>query len=115
MVKCYDVCKMVMDETTARLALSYTPNDELIAGIWEICADFDRLVKDCDGESFTVEVNEEDMSIDMILECDGVEATSVKDPLCRLIRVAQKFSFSATKDSSLHVEFTFPGVWKHIE
>ena len=110
-IKCYDVASMVIEVASERFAPTMKPNADFVRGFTKCCGDIDQLAEEFGGISFDVEVNEENMEITVILECEEVITEKENHTLYELIKRTIRYGFSASEDGNLLITFVFPGIW----
>lgn len=112
MVKCYDIVEMVINEATGRFAPLWEVDDKYNEILKSYCNVIDIIANKNSCESYEVEVDEERMTIKIILECPDFESEDTN--LTELIKRTVEFGFSVSDANTLLIRFVFPSVWKHI-
>lgn len=110
-IKCYDVASMVVEEANDRFAPIWKPNEEFLKGFKLCCDAIDLIAQEFGGISYDVEVNEENMEITIVLECDEVIVENDNHILYKLIKRTIRYGFSASEEGNLLITLVFPGIW----
>ena len=111
-VKCFDVVSMVVDEATKRFSPFWKVNQENYDILKQYCDVLDSLSKKFDGEAFEAEVDEENMTIHIGMECHDMVIESKEHGYYSLAKRALSFGFSVSDDGLLCIKFVFPSVWE---
>ena len=109
--KSYNVVSEVLDEASKRFSPLFKQNDDKRKGIQKICEMIDNIVEPFDGESFDIEVDEENKNICMSLECHDVTIDSKTHPLYGVIGCSCSFQVSHKDSDTMILQFTFPSIW----
>lgn len=109
---CYDIAKMIIDESTNKFGNIYELNDDKIKEIKFCCEIIDSLYEEFEGESYTVEVDEETMNVVMTLECGEIVITSLTHDFYEFLESVEKCIFSAGENDRLYIKFLFSSVWE---
>lgn len=110
-VNCFDVASMVIDEANIRFHPMFKENKEKKKVLKEYCDSIDRIAREFDGSSFTVEVDEELMTISITMACPDIVVKTKEHRLYDLIERSMKVSFSADETGLLNTTFVFPSIW----
>lgn len=110
-IKTFDVASMVIEEANDRFAPIWEPNEEKCRILEQYCGAIDALIKDFDGESLDVEVDEIKMTICIQIECADMTIEACEHKYFELIQRANSFGFKATGNDTMLVEFVFPSIW----
>ena len=110
-VKCYDVASMVIEAANERFAPIWKPDTKFLKGFQACCDAIDTLADEFGGISFDVEVNEDNMEITVVLECDEVIIEQENHTLYNLIMRTIRYGFSTSEEGSLLISLIFPGIW----
>lgn len=111
-VKCFDVTNMVIEEANARFFPLYTPNSECVKVLQQYCKAIDLLAINFDGEFYEVEVDEIKMTVKITLGCHQISITNTPHLLLQLVQRSKLFRTCFSTDGLIHIEFTFPCLWK---
>lgn len=110
-IKCQDIADMVIEEVTDNLSSSHRLNDLGYRIFKQYCNIFDVLAEEFEGQSFSVEVNPDDLSMNIIMVCPMITADESSHLICELMKRSLSFAFEPFDTEYLSAEFVFPGIW----
>lgn len=116
-IKCYDVVSMVIEEASNQFKPLWKSNDAKLQCLHTYCNAIDVLLKEVDGDSIDVEIDDVKMSIKITIECDSIEICSKNDNVYNdIAEQALSVTFKVSndekfEDSKLAIEFVFPSIW----
>ena len=111
-VKCFDAVSMVVEEATLQLAPLWKINKEKYRILKQYCGVLDSLSNEFDGESFEVDVDDENMTISIKLECQDITIESQTHKYYSLAQRALSFGFLSGNNGNIIASFVFPSVWE---
>lgn len=108
----YDVASMIIEEASDKFAPSYIIQQDRLDIFRQYCDVFDKMIKEFNGETFEVSVDEITMRIKIEIGIDDLTIDSddrriYTDLLARAISV----SFHVGVDSPMLVKLEFPSLW----
>lgn len=111
-VKCFDVVSMVTEEATKQFSPIWRANEERLDILKQYCEAIDSVAEEFGGIAYEVEVDDIEMTVSIIMECEGIIITSKKHVLYVLLENAVQFGFSVSESGNLAVQFVFPSLWR---
>ena len=110
----YGIFEMVLDEANSRFAPIFKPNAERLSILKEYCCVIDQMIEENGGETFEVDIDENNMAIHMAI---GLKEIIDEDPkhsrFLQVIQRATAFKVKNDKENEqLVVYLTFPSVWE---
>lgn len=109
--KCFDVVEMVTDEATKRFSPLFCENEDAKDILKQYCTAIDSLVKEFDGESIEVDVDEINMTIKITVEFPDIVVESFNHLFYALAERAISVRFFVGEDGLLAVSYLFPSIW----
>ena len=113
-VSCFDVVSMVVEEATVQFAPLWKLNKENYRILKQYCDVVDALSEEFGGESFDVTVDDIEMTITIVLECEDMTITSKTHKFYSLAQRSNALGFSVSESGNLNVKFVFPSVWTKV-
>lgn len=112
MVKCFDVVNDVIRIETDNLNGEYEPDAERVDILKEYCEIIDDLLKEFDGISIEVDVDETTLWINIALEVGDILISKREHEFYELVKRSVTVDFYRDKKSkNLVCRFVFPSVW----
>lgn len=112
--KTFDVVSTVIEEANKRFAPIWEPDKEKTDILKQYCEAIDILIKEFDGQSLDVEVDEEKMLICIKLECSEITIERKEHRCYDLIQRSVSFGFSGTNNDTMILELVFPSIWNMV-
>lgn len=112
--KTFDVVSTVIEEANKRFAPIWEPDKEKTDILKQYCEAIDILIKEFDGQSLDVEVDEEKMLICIKLECSEITIEGKEHRYYDLIQRSVSFGFSGTNNDTMILELVFPSIWNMV-
>ncbi len=119
---CVSVTASLLDEATQRFAPLFVENAEYRDILLDYCSAFDTIIGGLECTSFTVDVDEDDMTVSISLEIAYTEIVNegvvveLKDKLfAALMERAVSLEFSKGGGDTSIVKFTFPSIWERAK
>lgn len=112
MIKCFDIVESVIEVATDRFKPSWEVEEKYVGFLKTYCDVIDAISEKNSCMSYDVGVDEERMTIKIVLDCPDFESDDNR--LTELIKHTVEFGFSVSSDNTLLVRFVFPSVWKHV-
>lgn len=112
---CYDSVMEIVNEGTKEFAAIYTPNEEKVKALGDICEAVDSFVGeiDCNFVDVSVDSNSKQLTID--IGCDDIVLHGGRNSqFFTLIQMVNSFSFSKTKKGGLCIALNVDGVWERL-
>ena len=113
-VNCFDVVSIVVEEATSQFAPLWKLNNESNRVLEQYCSVIDSLSEEFGGESFDVTVDDIEMTITIVMECEDITIESKTHKFYSLAQRCKSLGFSVSEDGNLNVKFVFPSVWTKV-
>lgn len=111
-IKCFDVVNMVVEEASDRFKPLWKVDEEKLDILHEYCDAIDGILKEFDGDSVDVDIDEIKMTISITIECEDLTIESKEHQFHQLVERAVKFGFAKSAEREVMcVNFVFPSVW----
>ena len=110
-VKCFDVVSMVAEEASEQFGAAWHVNKEKERVLKKDCLAIDSLAEEFNGVSFEVDIDDVVMDITVSLVCGEVVIENTSHKLYDILHHTKKFSVRKVDDSSIQLDFVFPGIW----
>lgn len=111
-VKCFDVVNMVVEEASEQFKPIWKIDNEKLDILHEYCDAIDEILKEFDGDSIDVDIDEIKMTVSITIECEDLTIESKEHQFHQLVERAVRFGFSKSKErEAMCVNFVFPSVW----
>lgn len=112
-VNCFDVASMVIEEANVRFAPLFRENREKLKIFEGYCEAIDTLSHEFNGESLTVEVDEELMTISVTMISPDILIDHREHIFYELLRRSLTVRFSVDGEN-LATTFVFPSIWDRV-
>lgn len=114
-VKCEDIASMVIEDVTDSLPSGYRLLDLNYEVFKLICGQFDKMKEELEIQTFSVEVNRDDLSIKVSMVCPMLTVDDAGHSICELIQRSLSFLVKPLGDGEyMTAEFHYPGVWAKV-
>lgn len=111
-VKCFEVVNTVVEEASKQFKPFWKLNEEKLDILHEYCDAIDLILKEFDGDSIDVDIDDIKMTISITIECEDLTIEAKEHQFHQLVERAIKFGFSKSKEREVMcVNFVFPSVW----
>lgn len=111
-VKCFDVVNMVVEEASEQFKPIWRVDNDKLDILHEYCDAINGILKEFDGDSIDVDIDDIKMTISITIECEDLTIESKEHQFHQLVERAVKFGFSkSTEREAMCVNFVFPSVW----
>lgn len=111
-IKCFDVVSMVVEEATKQFAPLWKLNKDRNKILEQYCSVIDSLSEEFGGESFDVAVDDIEMTVTIVMECEDMTIDSKNHKFYSLAQRSNELGFSVSEDGNLNVKFVFPSLWE---
>jgi hypothetical protein len=110
-IKSFDVVSMAVEEATNKFSNLWKLNGDKYKSLKHYCNMIDNLVDEFESKSLVAKVNENDMTIEVKMECIDLDIYEHNHQYYELIQKTKSIGFSAKDETNMWVEFVFSGVW----
>lgn len=111
-IKCFDVVNMVVEEGSNQFKPLWKVDQEKLDILHEYCDAIDGILKEFDGDSIDVDIDDIKMTICITVECEDLTIESKEHQFHQLVERAIGFGFEKSKErEAMCVKFVFPSVW----
>lgn len=111
-IKCFDVVNMVVEEGSNQFKPLWKVDQEKLDILHEYCDAIDGILKEFDGDSIDVDIDDIKMTICITIECEDLTIESKEHQFHQLVERAIEFGFEKSKEREVMcVKFVFPSVW----
>ncbi len=108
----FHVVEMVLEDANERFAPLFEPVPERVDFLKQYCEAFDVLIDEQDVDSFNVEIDEINMTVNIDLVMMTVECSRTQPQLGQLIQRAMSFRVQAEDGDHLKLSFVYPSLWE---
>lgn len=108
----YDIASMVIEDANKKFAPSYIIQQDRLDIFRQYCDVFDKMLKEFNGETFEVSVDEITMRVKIEIGIDDLTVDSDDRRIyTELLARAISFSFHVGTESPMLVKLEFPSLW----
>ena len=108
----FDVAQMVFDDANERFAPPFVMKEDRMEIFRQYCSVVDRILKEFNGETLEISVDEISMCVSVKL---GIDKLIVDCPerslIMELLSRAESFAMEGGDDSPLLLTLVFPSLW----
>lgn len=114
-IKSFTVAMALIEEATKRFGSGWTVCEECVDILEQYCEFIDYLGDKHDAEGVEVNINDDDKTISITLECPDFVVEKKTDPFYDLVVRAERLEISLCDDrDNIRVGFTFPSLWDRV-
>ena len=112
-LKSFSVVKTVINNASERFSPEYRLCEDRFEILEDYCKGFDSMIDGLDCTEFSCDVNEEDMTVCVMIAVDTIAEENPRSGfLQQLIARSLRFSIENTDGENIRLSFVFPSLWE---
>lgn len=110
-IKCYDIVEQVINVVTERYSGQIVEDSQKKSVIKKYCDEIQRISDEFDGVSYSVDVDEKSMDIEISLVCEDMESNKNDVEFVDMVKNSKEINVSYYDDDHYKIKFVFEGIW----
>lgn len=111
---CYEIAEPMIARATERFAPGFIEDTDRKQMFERYCHAFDQMMDEFDAESFSVEIDDDDMTVALSFESMEFIVSGKQHLFLQFMERSVEFSVYWVDTCTAGVKFTFPSIWRRL-